>query len=384
VDLVGDWRNVNNRPWYIVIDALLGVLALIFLACMFLYYVRAVLPPFVIAFGIAFLLDPLIGRLQRRGCPRILAVTSVFAVFMAAFVVSIIFLLPVVIQQARELGDHYAHYADTFASMMSGFLDRNHAVLVRLDLPTSLQDMFSEYGTQANNLLKQEVPTVGKWIIDRLPMLPWIILIPLICFYFLNDFARIRFKALLFVPEKYRKETADLLARMGHVFSAYVRGLTIVCLLYALAVTIVLTVLGLQYGIILGILGGILYAVPYLGSITMAVLVFLVGAATFTNPSAGHALLTTACVIGTNQIFDFFITPRILGKSVGLHPILSLFALLAGGKLFGLPGMILAVPIAASMQEIIFVLYPELSVSLSADDPKPSLLSRIAVRRKKV
>jgi len=356
---------MNNRPWYVIVGGFLGILALLIAIGYFLYRVRVVLPPFVIAFGIAFLLDPLLERLQRKGVPRIIAVTAVFAIFLAVFAVAVVFLVPSVIEQASQLGKDYPVYAESIRTTATSFLKDHHDMLVRFELPTTLQELVGKYGNEANNQLKTGVPKVVGWIIGSLSYLPWIILIPLISFYFLNDFARIRRKALLFVPEKYRAETAKVLTRMGTVFSAYVRGLVIVCIAYGVVITVVLLTLHLKYGIIIGLLAGVLYAVPYLGSITTALLVFLVGIATYPEGMT-PAIIAMVVTVGTNQFFDLLITPRVLGKSVGLHPILSIFALLTGGTLFGLPGMILAVPIAASIQEIVFEFYPELR-----NDPFP-------------
>jgi predicted PurR-regulated permease PerM len=118
-----------------------------------------------------------------------------------------------------------------------------------------------------------------------------------------------------------------------------------------------------QYSILIGLFAGILYAVPYVGASSTALLVFLVALATHNDNSLHAAWVPPIAVLINNQAFDLFISPRILGKSVGLHPVLSLFALLAGGQLFGLAGMVLAVPIAASIQEIIFEIYPLLRKS---------------------
>jgi predicted PurR-regulated permease PerM len=195
----------------------------------------------------------------------------------------------------------------------------------------------------------------------------WIILIPIIAFYFLMDIDRMRRKATLLIPESIRPRAMDVLSRVGVVFSGYVRGLLIVCLMYGIVTTIVLSLLHLKYGIILGLLAGVLYAVPYLGAMVTMLLVFLVGLATYPH-GVSQAIWPTLAMIVLNQlIFDPVITPKIIGKSVGLHPVLSLFALLAGGQLFGLVGMILAVPVAASIQEVVFEFCPQLKA-----DPKPA------------
>lgn len=351
--------------WYQVLLAGIAIAVLL----IFLYLVRGVLPPFVIAFAVAWLLDPLLDRLQRLGCPRIVAVTGVFALFLAVFVVAVIFLVPAIINQADELAKDFPVYGESFKSWAAQVMEKHHDLLVRFQLPSTLQEALAKYGRQISGALQDAIPRLTSWLGANLSKVLWIILIPLLSFYFLSDIDNIRRKAVLFIPAKHRARTTDVLSRMDRVFSGYVRGLTVVCLLYGGLTTLVLLALKLKYGIIIGILAGVLYAVPYLGAITTAVLVFLVGLATYPN-GLSQALITTATMLVTNQIFDTIITPRILGKSVGLHPILSMFALLTGGQLFGLAGMILAVPIAASVQEIVFEFYPELKQSPAPKKPQ--------------
>ncbi len=255
-------------------------------------------------------------------------------------------------------------------------MEKHRETLIKFKLPTTLQEVFSRYGHQATKGIASGIQHASNWIIANLSKALWFILIPLVAFYFLNDIDRIRKKAVLFIPERWRPRSTEVLSRMGGVFSSYVRGLIIVCLLYGIATVIVLAAFKLKYGIILGLLAGVLYAVPYLGAILTTVLVFLVGLATYPH-GVTQAVWVALAMVALNQLFDMGVTPRILGRSVGLHPVLSLFALMAGAQLFGLVGMVLAVPVAASIQEIVFEFCPELRGAPKKPKRKP------ARRRKK-
>jgi len=351
--------------WYHIL-ALAAAIAIIFT---FLYLVRSVLPPFLIALAIAWLLDPLLDRLQKRGCPRVLAVAGVYALFLAVFVVGLIFLVPAVIEQAKELGRDFPGYSERFITFAADFMERHHSTLITFKLPTTLQEVFVQYGDQVTKAVTSGIRHTSEFIVSNLSMALWFILIPLVAFYLLNDIDRIRKRSALFIPAQWRPRTTEVLSKMGAVFSSYVRGLIIVCLLYGIATTIVLAAFNLKYGIILGLLAGVLYAVPYLGAILTTVLVFLVGLATYEHGVA-QAAWAALGMVALNQLFDMLITPKILGKSVGLHPVLSLFALMAGGQLFGLVGMVLAVPVAASIQEIILEFYPELRPGRKGKRPR--------------
>lgn len=346
---------MTGSRWYTA-----GVIAAIAILVAVLYAVRSTLPPFLIAFAIAWLLDPVLDRLQARGVRRVWAVLFIYAAFLAVFVVGILFLVPAVIDQAKQLGSDFPEYSARFTQYASETFEKHHDTLVRFKLPTTLREVFSRYGDQVNAQIGAGVSLATGFITANLSRALWIILVPIIAFYFLMDIDRMRKKAALLIPESVRPRAMDVLSRVGAVFSSYVRGLLIVCLMYGIVTTIVLSLLHLKYGMILGLLAGILYAVPYLGAIVTMLLVFLVGLATYPH-GVSQAIWPTLAMIVLNQlIFDPVITPRIIGKSVGLHPVLSLFALLAGGQLFGLVGMILAVPVAASIQEVVFEFCPQL------------------------
>lgn len=355
----------TKTQWHHIF-ALIIVIALL---VTFLYLVRSILPPFLIAFAVAWLLDPLLDRIQKRGFSRILAVSAVYVAFLAVFVIGLVFLIPVIINQASQLANDLPEYANRFQVFAKGFMADHQAILDKFKLPTTLEDVFAKYGNLVTNRITTGIGLLGDWIAANLSKALWIILIPLVAFYFLNDIDRIRNKSVLLIPAAWRPRTTEVLSRMGTVFSNYVRGLTIVCLLYGIATTIILMALNLKYGVILGLLAGVLYAVPYIGAILTTLLVFLVGLATYSHGVTQAAVAAIAMVV-TNQVFDMLITPKILGKSVGMHPVLSLFALMAGGQLFGLVGMVLAVPVAASIQEVVFEFVPELRPEPVKKKPK--------------
>jgi len=363
---------LSSTRWFHSVAIVVAAASLV----VFLYAVRSVLPPFLIAFTIAWLLDPLLDRLQARGLPRIWAVSAVYIVFLAAFVVGLLFLVPAVINQAREFAADFPGYSQRFTHFTTEFMEKHREALIKFKLPTTLQEVFARYGHQATKSITSGIQHTSNWIIANLSKALWFILVPLVAFYFLNDIDRIRRKAVLFIPEQWRPRSTEVLSRMGGVFSSYVRGLIIVCLLYGIATVIVLAAFKLKYGIILGLLAGVLYAVPYLGAILTTMLVFLVGLATYPH-GVTQALWVALAMVALNQMFDMGVTPRILGRSVGLHPVLSLFALMAGAQLFGLVGMVLAVPVAASIQEIVFEFCPELRGAPKKPKRKP------ARRRKK-
>jgi predicted PurR-regulated permease PerM len=149
--------------------------------------------------------------------------------------------------------------------------------------------------------------------------------------------------------------------QVGAVFAGYLRGLCIVCTGYAVVNWLVLGLgFRVNYALVLALFSGILYAVPYIGAVATIALGAIVAFAT-PGHTTGYVLGVAASLLVTNQVFDQVVTPRVVGGLVGLHPVLSIFALAVGGELFGLIGMILAVPLAASIQVILVELIPALT-----------------------
>jgi predicted PurR-regulated permease PerM len=350
----------------------LGIAAGLAILAVFLYLTREALPPFLIAFGIATVLDPLLDRLQQRGWSRRAASGVVFAAFLLVFFGVALILLPMAVHQAAELVGNVPGYYTRFTDWGQELLNRHLDLLRRLRLPTSSAGMLTQYQQQILAFLRTLVSRLVAVLGDSLGKLVWLAIIPIVTFYLMQDIDRIVRRLLFLFPDRHRDRIADVGRDVVAVFTGYLRGLCIVCSLYAVVNILSLALaFRLPYALVIGLFSGILYAVPYIGAVVTVALGALVALAT------DHA--TTAYVVGValwllfvNQVFDQLITPRVVGGLVGLHPVISIFALTVGGNLFGLVGMILAVPIAASIQVILVELFPALTRPLPGDStPTP-------------
>jgi predicted PurR-regulated permease PerM len=308
--------------------AILGTVVLLIAAGFFLYNVRGILPPFIIAFAAAWLLDPVLDKLQKQGCSRLVAVVGVYAVFLLVFVVGLAFLIPALGVQAKQLGNDIPTYTTEFSAYTKDLAETHQLEISRWKLPTSMQDAIGSYGKSITTAAKSGIQHIGSILAASLNWVLWLVLIPIIAFYLLNDIDSIRAKVSMLIPDRERERTVGMLAKVGSVFSNYIRGMVIVCTLYGVATGILLSVLHVKYGVILGLVAGILYAVPYVGALATTITVFLVAWATHTHSSYAIWVAPVA-LICLNQVFDLHISPKILGKSVGLHPVLSLFAIVS-------------------------------------------------------
>ena len=336
-------------------------------AVAFLYLVRDVLPPFLIAFAVAALLDPLLVWMQRWGWSRRAATLVVFALFLLTFAGVALVLIPAAVRQAAEFAGNMPAYYAELTQRAQAALAAHHELLARLRLPTTSNEILARYQAEITRFLQSLVSRLLQVFASSVSKLPWMAIIPIVTFYLLQEIDPLRARAVHLVPAPHRRRFLELSERVGSVFSGYVRGLIIVCAGFALATgTVLALIFRLPYSLMIGLVSGVLYAVPYVGGAATVAIVALV--ALSTHSSAGFVLGVVVTVLLIYQLFDQVITPRVVGGQVGLHPLVSIFALTTGGQLFGLPGMILAVPVAASIQIVLTTLWPQLAEPLPAGE----------------
>jgi predicted PurR-regulated permease PerM len=357
---------IRVRPW-----AGAAVLLLVGTA---LYVVADVLAPFVIAFAIAGLLDGQLRALERRGYSRRMATVLVFIAFVLLVVALLLYVVPLIVMQLQGLIQDLPSYIrganNWFQQELQPFLKRHHDTLQRLNLPEDPQELLDRYSEEINRQVTTWMSNLLGYVSSLVGKLLWLVLIPIIAFFAMVDLPRIRQRLIEMVPEGSRSSVLVLLRALGVVWTGYLKGLATVAILYGIAMAIVFTLLGVRYSIVLGTLAGLLYLVPYIGALLIALTSGLVaffggqGQALWLFAVPTHSWQYTLVVVGTalvvNTLFDQVLVPRIVGGSVGLHPIASIFALIVGAKLFGIWGMLLAIPVAASLWIVLLALFPSL------------------------
>lgn len=337
-----------------------------------LYLVRDSLPPFLIAFGLAILLDPILDRMQKRGWRRGWAVAVTFVLFLAAFVGSIAILLPLSINQVNQLVSHIPSAYEQVRTSIDKWALANITVLEQIHFPTSTKDVWDRYHREIAAYLQGLPMRIFGAFESSAGRLIWIVIIPMVTLYMMIDIDKIRRRIVYLIPKEYEAHVLDVVRDVSTVFARYVRGLFVVCTGFGIALGILLGVMfRLPYALILAPVGAVLYAVPYIGPLATIAIAAMV--AWGSSQNLAYTVGTGVAVLILNQIFDQIITPRVLGKAVGLHPIASIFALMVGGTLFGLVGMILAVPLGASVQVVLKKLYPPLGHELPPEGSEDSV-----------
>ncbi|MGI4789166.1 MAG: AI-2E family transporter [Janthinobacterium lividum] len=350
----------------------LGTILLVLLALIarrFAEATLAVITPFAIGLVLAMLLDPIADRLMKRGMSRMAAAGLVFGIFLLLIIGIGWLTIPALIGQAGALAQNGPGYITALQGKAGNFL-RLHPKIGPIKLPTYVSQITEQLTARASGFLQQASGSIVTFLIGSATVLIQSVLTLIIAFYFLVDIDRLRARMFYLAPQNWRTMMGHIGSDIGGVFSDYLRGLLIVCALYGVTTIALLYGLSIfhhsmaQYALLVGAAAGVLYAVPYLGALSTALVTFIVA---FTAATGDHQSglvfggIAVAVTLLVNQVFDNVVTPRVVGGGVGLHPVMALFALVIGAELFGIWGMLLSVPIAGSIQAIMFRLYPRLT-----------------------
>lgn len=366
-------RHASSREWFRAgFFAALGA-AILSLLALAAWHVSdaalAIAAPFVIGLMLALLLDPLADRLERRGLKRMAAVGIVFSVFLLLLVGFGYVVVPALIDQAGQLKDSGPQslrgIQDNLRNIVNTWL-QHHKHFAGVKMPQTYDVLSQNLTAKATDYLEKSSGGIQGFLSGTVTTIINIVITLIVTFFLLADIDRLRARLFYLLPEKARGPADQLGRDIGGVFADYLRGLLIVCSLYGVCTILMLYGLSFtaghgalaNYALLVGTAAGVLYAVPYLGSTTTALVTFLVA---FAAGGIGFAAWTVGATLALNQIFDNIVTPRVVGGGVGLNPVIAIFALILGARLFGIAGMLLSVPVAASIQVILFRVFPKLT-----------------------
>ena len=362
-----NWRYVTG--WVAVVVGMLALVLLIGRLNWLVKPVLATLPPFVIAFLLALFLNPMIARLERRGMRRAFSVALTSLVFLVIFAGMILLVAPKLVVQGTELAKNMPEYAQTIEERASDLLVEKASLLRRFNLPTTLPEFAKRFSLEIRGFSSSALDAVSGFVLKLASRITWLVIIPLVTIWMLINWDRQSKTFHSLLPKAHTERITRVLHLMGRVLNSYVRGALILAVLYGVMTSLVLGVIfDMPYALILGLVAALMSPIPYIGSIIIMLSTGLVAYAT--NPSPGYVGgVLIAMAIQNSIIFDNIISPRVLGGSVGLSLPWSMFALMLGGSLFGIAGMILAVPIGAAIKVLLVELVPKLEVA-APESPK--------------
>lgn len=317
----------------------LGALAALLLL---LYLLGPILTPFVLSAGLAYMCDPLVDRLERRGLSRTMAVVLVFVVLFAVLLLGLLLLVPPLQEQVETLmrnAPKYLRWAQERAAALG--LRVPKAPLDTADVKKMVVENITQGGTAARYVLGYISRSGGA----LLAFATGLILVPVVTFYLLRDWDRLTAWVHNMVPPRHQPTVRSFAHETDTVLGAFLRGQLLVMAFLAVVYSGGLMLAGLELGLLIGLVSGLVSFVPYLGfivGIVAASIAMLVQTQDFSS------LLWVGLVFCIGQILESsWITPWLVGDRIGLHPVAVIFAVMAGGVLFGFIGVLLALPAAA-------------------------------------
>jgi len=307
-----------------------------------LWFLGGTLLPFVIGMAIAYFLDPVADRLEALGLSRVWATVTITLIALVVFVIMAVAVVPLMVDQALALvniapqvaTDFYTYLTDRFPALNDG-----NSVLRR-----SLQSLGETIQSRGGEL----VNAVASSAMSVLNVLTLVVLVPVITFYLLLDWDRMVAEIDALLPRDHAPTIRKLAGQIDTTLASFIRGQGMVCGIQGAFYAIALMLAGLQFGLFVGVIAGLISFIPYLGALVGGALALGLAAFQFWGDWVMIAVIAGIFVAG--QVLEGnFLTPKLVGGSVGLHPVWLIFALAVFGSLFGFVGMLVAVPVAASI-----------------------------------
>lgn len=341
-----------------------------------------ILTPFVLALLLGWLGDPLVDRLERAGRSRNMAVTLVFVLMVLLLVLALVILVPMLERQIVTFIDVLPQARDWFIGTAIPWAERKTGLELMgwLD-PERLIAWIRGHWQQAGGVAATFFGYLSR---SGFAMVTWVVnlvLLPILTFYFLRDWDLLVARVAATIPRNHVGTITRLAQQSNEVLGAFIRGQFLVMLALGVIYAGGLTLVGLKLGLLIGIVAGLISFIPYLGATTgilLAVLAALVQAKGFDL----QLLILVGVVFTVGQLLESYVlTPRIVGDKIGLHPVAVIFAVMAGGQLFGFLGMLLALPVAAVANVLLHYLHEQYRQSdLYAGEKSAILLDTVTER----
>jgi len=311
-----------------------------------LWLLSEILLPFVTGLAIAYLLNPLVDRLERAGIHRLAGSLSIIVLVVLVLVLAILLVAPILGAQLSSFIENIPGYVTKLQALLS---DQSRPWVQKLvGVGFTPEKGISDLVTQGMGWLSTFLKSLWSGGRALISVFSLIVVTPVVAFYLLYDWHRMLRSVDNAVPV-HQRETVRRLARdCNEAISGFVRGQTAVCAILGTFYAIALTISGLNFGLLIGLIAGLITFIPYVGSLTGLILAFGVAVAQFW-PNWGSILIVLGIFVFGQFVEGNVLSPKLVGERVGLHPVWVIFALLAFGYLFGFVGLMVAVPLAATI-----------------------------------
>lgn len=317
-----------------------GIAAVVFLVL--LWFLGDVLMPFILGGAIAYFLDPVADRLERMGLSRVASTAIITVAGLLVFVILALLVIPTLVNQALQL----VKVAPEYTRNIAGFLTERFPTL--LDEGSALNQSLQTLGATIQSRGAELLETALTSAASLLNVVILLVIVPVVAVYMLLDWDNMIAKIDTLLPRDHAPTIRHLAGEVDRTLAAFIRGMGTVCLILGTYYAIALMAAGLQFGLVVGFIAGLVTFIPYLGALIGGALAIGLALFQFWGEWLSVGIIVAIFVVG-QMLEGNIITPKLVGKSVGLHPIWLLLALSVFGALFGFVGMLVAVPVAAAI-----------------------------------
>lgn len=311
-----------------------------------MYLLAPVLTPFAAAFILAYLLVPGVDWLERHRVPRAAGVLLMILFALLLLAGLLLILVPVLQREIVALKDQFPALVNMLNTKVAPRINEFFGTSVRFDSET-LKDLLTEGVGRRDDIIGKVIEHARAGGVALLGLVGTVFLVPVVLFYALLDYHGFTARFSTLIPRRWHDPALSMLNEIDRLLAHFLRGQLSVMGILAVYFSVALTIAGFQAALPIGILTGLLIFIPYVGFALGLVLALLTAVLQFGN---WYGLIAVAAIYGFGQVLEsFFLTPKLVGGSIGLHPLAVIFALLAFGQVFGFFGVLLALPASAAL-----------------------------------
>ena len=312
-----------------------------------LWMFSSILLPFVVGMAIAYFLDPVADRLEKMGMSRLSATLVILISFVLVIAVALVVLIPVLVGQFQEFSVRLPSYVGLLQTYVAGMQESVLPDWAKAQMG-AVRENLSGVLSQGMGLMvgvAGQIWTSGKAVVDVVSLL---VVTPVVAFYVLLDWDSMVKRVDSWVPRNHLSDVRAIAADIDTAIAGFIRGQGSLCLILGIFYAVGLSLTGLNFGLLIGFFAGMISFIPYVGSIIGLLLAVGVALVQFWNDPIWIGIVLGVFVFG-QFVEGNILQPKLVGESVGLHPVWLMFALFAFGLLFGFVGLMVAVPAAAAV-----------------------------------
>lgn len=321
-------------------------------AAIFLYAYRVkvsrIISPFLLAVPLVYIVKPISLKLTNRKIPTGISILLVYLFFLSSAAAAGVFFVPELAANIRELTETLPELVEEYEQIINGFLSAIKSSNWSAQVKDAIFGEIERLTTVINDLLAKSMEKILGAAVDIARIAVDLTLAMVIAYYVIKDGGKFRDYALFLLPRRFRAGMAGTGKEISRILAGFIQGQLMTALIVGILETMGLMLINMKYPLVLGMIGGLGNVIPYFGPYIGAIPAVAVAL----TVSPLKAVWTIAVFLVVQQIDNNFISPKMIEGRLGLHPVATIFAVLAGGEFFGIPGMLLAVPALAVMRVI--------------------------------